>query len=475
VLSSLAVQSLLDPNWKVKKPLYGSLAAALRSAVVTGEIASGQRLPSERSLAEALGVSRATVVATYELLRSDGLVVSRTGSGTFVVPRAAAGGSLRMHDMVESPLGDRRRLALALEPINFSLSRPRPLSDLMRLALAESGPMISGLAESIEYAPQGLPELRDEVAGSFTARGLPTTGDQIIITAGAQQAIGLVAELFVKSGDVVMFESPTYLGALDAIRGKGARQVAVQASAGLDIEQADKVARRARPALFFVMPTCHSITGRVMGVEERELLAALSLELQMPLIEDDIFAELTFDRDPAPPIAAYAEDAPIFTVGSTSKLLWNGLRVGWLRAPHAMVKRLCRLKGAADLGTSLVGQAVALQLIRRRQEVAGWRREEMHKCLDQASELLKGALPDWTWQRPEGGRSLWLGLPHGSAVAFVRAAARHGVTVFPGPVFSPDTANDDHLRMMYVHPERVLGEGILRLARAWSEYASNGG
>jgi DNA-binding transcriptional MocR family regulator len=474
VLSPVVVKSFLDPNWKVKKPLYGGLASALRAAVVTGEIAGGQRLPSERSLAEALGISRATVIATYECLRTDGLVVSRTGSGTYVAPRVAAGGRLNMLDMVEGPRG-RRPPKRVPEPINLSLSQPQPVSDLLRSAVSSSESMISHLGETIEYATQGLSELRGEIAASFTERGLPTAADQILITTGAQQAIGLVAELFVEPGDVAMFESPTYLGALDAIRGRGARQVAVPASSGLDVELAERVARRARPALFFVMPTCHSITGRVMGAAERERLAALSLQLQLPLIEDDIFAGMAFADEPGPPIAAYAEDAPIFTVGSTSKLVWHGLRVGWLRAPEAMVARLIRLKGAADLGTSLVAQAIALQLMRRRKEVARERREEMRQCLDQASDLLEGALSDWSWRRPEGGRSLWLRLPKGSATAFAKVAARHGVTVVPGPSFSPDMANDDHLRMMYVQPEETLGRGAARLSRAWSTYSWSAG
>ena len=468
-VSTTEIRALLSEDWRHDRPLYRRLAQVLRAAVASGEISPGTRLPAERDLADAVEVSRSTIVNAYDLLRADGWLVSRTGSGTFVVDRGNGAPALRMRDMVDSvPSARGAHISTTSEIINLSISRPEPLDELLRQAILYSADAVPRIADHVEYATQGLPELREVIAESFTARGLPTSAGQILITTGAQQAVALISQLFVAPGDAVMLESPTYLGAIDTLRERNAQLVAVPASdAAVDVDHFITVARRTSPALMFVMPTCHTITGSVLGAEDRKRLALLSLEMQVPLIEDDIFSGLTFEPEPAPPVAAYAEDAPIFTVGSTSKLYWNGLRLGWLRAPEAMITRLARLKGTVDLGTSLITQLVALRLLRHRESVTRQRREEMQDRWATAQTLLRRTLPDWSWREPCGGRSLWLKLPWGAATEFAPVALRQGVVVIPGPLLSPDGRNNDRIRVMYVQRERVLREGIERLGLAW--------
>lgn len=475
-VSTTEIRGLLSEDWRHDRPLYRGLAQALRAAVASGEISAGTRLPAERDLAAAVDVSRSTIVSAYDLLRADGWLVSRTGSGTFVVDRRSGAPALRMRDMVDvvpslrgAPIGP------TSETINLSISRPEPLDELLREAILYSAEAVPRIADHVEYATQGLPELREAIAESFTARGLITSPGQILITTGAQQALGLISQVFVSPGDTVMLESPTYLGAMDTLRERGAQLLAVPASdAAVDVDQFITVARRTPPALMFVMPTCHTITGSILGADERERLALFSLEMQAPLIEDDIFSGLTFEPDRAPPVAAYAEDAPIFTIGSTSKLYWNGLRLGWLRAPEAMITRLARLKGTVDLGTSLVTQLVALRLLQHRDAVMRQRREEMRDRWATTETLLRRTLPDWSWREPRGGRSLWLKLPGGAATEFGNVALRQGLVVIPGPLLSPDGRNNDRIRIMYVQREKVLREGIERLGLAWEAFRGLG-
>jgi DNA-binding transcriptional MocR family regulator len=468
-VSTTEIRELLSEDWRRDRPLYRGLAQALRAAVASGEISAGTRLPAERDLAAAVAVSRSTIVSAYDLLRADGWLISRTGSGTFVVDRSGSAPALRMRDMVDiEPSAGGARISPTSEIINLSISRPEPLDELLREAIRYSADAVPRIADHVEYATQGLPELRGVIAESFTARGLTTSARQILVTTGAQQALGLISQLFVSPGDTVILESPTYLGAIDTLRERRARLVAVPASdAAVDVDHFITVARRRPPALMFVMPTCHTITGSILGAAERERLALLSLEMQVPLIEDDIFSGLTFEPETAPPAAAYAEDAPIFTVGSTSKLYWNGLRLGWLRAPEAMVTRLARLKGTVDLGTSLITQLVALRLLQHRESVMRQRRKEMRDRWATAQTLLRRTLPDWSWREPRGGRSLWLKLPWGTATEFGQVALRQGLVVIPGPLLSPDGRNNDRIRVMYVQRENVLREGIERLGLAW--------
>jgi DNA-binding transcriptional MocR family regulator len=461
--------ALMAPDWRSRRPLYRALAATLRGAISSGELAADERLPSERELAKILSVSRSTVVSCYDALRAGGWVSSRSGSGTFVTARTGMRPPLRMHEMVatESP----RSAPLGSELVNFSISKPRTLSEMLSVAIAESAEQMPDLTASVEYAPQGLPALREAIAEQISRRGLPTSPGQVIVTSGAQQAISLVAHLFVDAGDFALVESPTYLGCLDVLRARRARLVALPASGAFDSEAAAALTRRARPSLAFFMPNCHTVTGAAIGAEDRARLARISLEMQLPLVEDDIFAGMVIAGEEAPPIAAFAEDAPVFTVGSLSKLIWNGMRIGWLRAPEAMVTRLVRMKSTTDMGTSLISQAVALNLMRRSETIVRLRRHETIAARSHASDLLHAALPEWSWEPPSGGRSLWLRLPAGSATAFAQVAGRHGVIVVPGPALSPDAANDDHLRMMFLQPKSILQAGIERLAIAWADYA----
>jgi DNA-binding transcriptional MocR family regulator len=455
------------------EPRYASLAAAVEDAISSGVLADGAKLPAERDLVAALRLSRTTVSRAYARLEQGGWLERRVGSGTFARRPDPQAGRVWLRDVIDG--APRRRGARRTGMINLTSSRPFVLGAGLRDALGRSAEAVEAVAEQLQYATQGLPELRETVAAAYTARGLPTTAEQVLITSGAQQALGLVLQLYVRPDDPVAVESPTYHGALDALRVRQARPVAIDADPATVADQLAAVAEHVPLRAAYLMTTCHAVTGRVVGAAQRRALAELSLERQLPLIEDDILAGLTFAEGPAtaepPPVAAYAEDAPIFTIGSTSKLVWNGLRVGWLRAPEALLVRLARLKGTADLGTSLVAQLVAGQLLVHADDLARRRREENAAAFAHAATLLERHLPAWRWTPPEGGRSLWVRLPEdgpdGPAVA--QAAVRHGVSVIAGPTFAADGRHRHRLRLMPVRPPDRLAEGVARLSAAWDE------
>lgn len=470
-IASDAVATLVGPDWKRDRPRYRALAEHLRRAITSGELPVGARLPAERELSNALGISRSTVIGAYGLLRESGRLVGRTGSGSYIAAPRPSERPAQLRDLVGGRSPDGNGGHAAGSAINLSVSHPAPLEAELKSAIAAAAEAVGPLSGSVEYAPQGLPELRAVLADAFTRRGLPTTARQILVTNGAQQAIALVAQLYLGPGDAAVLESPSYLGAIDTFRTRGARLVALPGNtAELDPAEAEALIRRVNPGLAFLMPSCHTVTGAVTPADTRLRMAELSEELQLPVIDDDTFVGLTFDGDAVPPMAAYAEDAPIFTIGSTSKLFWNGLRVGWLRAPEAVVNRLARLKSGVDLCTSLVPQLVTLHLLERAEEIGAMRRAEIRDRLELAGRLLAGALPDWSWRPPRGGRSLWIQLPGGSAAEFVQTAQRHGVWAVPGGTLAPDGAHRDRLRVLFVQPPEMLTEGIQRLAMAWAAH-----
>jgi DNA-binding transcriptional MocR family regulator len=219
------------------------------------------------------------------------------------------------------------------------------------------------------------------------------------------------------------------------------------------------------------MPSFHNPTGVALSEPRRRRLADVCAETGVPVIEDNALEHNRLDLDPPPPIAAFAPpDAPVLTVGSFSKLAWGGLRLGWMRGPEALVDRIAQRKVVADLGTPLLDQAVGVRLLEHVDRLRADRQAELRANLVLVGARLRERLPDWAWETPQGGPSLWVRLPVGSASSFAQAALRHGVEVVGGDAMSPTGGHDQYLRFPFTGPAAVLEEIIDRLAEAWSAY-----
>lgn len=452
-------------------PVYRRLANGMRSAVLRGDLAPGSRVPAERNLARLLAVSRTTVVSAYEVLRQEGWLESRQGSGTMVraaprrSERAAEPPSFRRHPVYRSLI---EGSGGTIEFLGAHLSGSGAIPDEI-VSLKEG---IARLARGHGYLPAGLPELRRGIAKRLDARGLPTREDQVLVTSGAQQAIGLVASLFLQRGDAVALESPTYLGAMDLFTNAGAHLVPVPVGdRGVSAEVLRDVVKRASPRLVYLVPTFHNPTGLLVPEATRRAIARIADESGVPIVEDDALADLTLGPEPPPPIAAFSRDGPVVTVGSLSKVLWGGLRIGWIRAPEPILARLTRLKILTDLGSSILSQLAAVELLARIEAIRRARRREVRAKYGRMARLLKSLLPSWSWTPPAGGLTLWVKLPHGDATGFAQVALRHGVAVVPGPLASPDSSGTDRLRLPFVHEPDTMAEGMQRLARAWRAYS----
>jgi DNA-binding transcriptional MocR family regulator len=465
--------------WPGRGSLYRRLAEALRAAIHRGDLAPGMRLPAERLLAETARVGRSTVVAAYELLREDGLVERRQGSGTHVlagaVPRASRDREVELSRALQGNMLFRGIIDGAGVGIDFLGAHPTGTALLNPELAAAASEELLGAATGHGYFPGGYPPLRRTVAEYFERSGLPTTERQILITNGAQQALSLAAAFFLQRGDVAVLENPTYAGAIDAANAAGGRIVPLPVSFdGARVDVLRDLLAGASPKLVYLNPAFHNPTGTVMPEAARDEVAHLAARHQVAMIDDRVVADVALEGDPVPALAVHAPDAPILTVGSMSKLFWGGLRVGWIRAPEPIVTRITRFKAVLDLGASLPGQVIATHLLRRIDDARHERRREMSVRLDLACDLLGDLLPAWSWTRPKGGLVLWIRLPFGSAREFASLAGRQGVAVLPGPVTSPDMGFDDHLRLTFARDPQVLRDGIRRLASAWDGYAPGG-
>ncbi|MGC0417637.1 PLP-dependent aminotransferase family protein [Embleya sp. AB8] len=462
-----------DGEGKGEGALYRRLAAATTRLIADGALPAGARLPAERPLARALAVSRATVVSAYDALRAAGLVESRRGSGSSVarrpeLPAAAGDGRVRggqatalLQRMVSGP-GEVISLGHAADAGGPDLAGA--LLDLVREDLP-------GLLRDTGYHPAGLPTLRAAIAARYTEQGLPTEPAQVLVTTGATQAIALATGLFVRPGAGVAVESPSWPGCLDTFRAAGARLVAV----GLDDEgiRIDLLARafaEHRPALLFVMPTYHNPTGRLMSASRRRRVAALAAEYGVTVLEDSAHAAATAPGEVPAPIAAHAASGMVLTVGSLSKAVWSGLRIGWLRAPSSTVESLARIKARTDLSTPLLDQALAARLLPGLPALGAARSALARHRLGTLERLLANRLPSWRVHPPAGGSVLWVELPPGTdARVYAQVALRHGVEVVPGAAMDATGAHDHFVRIPFAFDDDVLHRIAERLAAAWRE------
>ncbi|MCG2798325.1 MAG: PLP-dependent aminotransferase family protein [Cellulomonas sp.] len=460
-VSSARLADLLE-GWRGEGPAYSALAGGLRAAVLAGALPTRTRLPSERDLAAALGLSRTTVSATYDLLRTEGFLISRQGSGTITALPAGASRSPRFTDLPDAHLLDLTKAAP---------SAPPELANACALAVDDLRHHLGG--HGLE--PLGLPVLRAAVAQWYIERGIPTDPEQILITTGAQQAINLLINLAARRGDRVVVEHPTYPNAIDVVTAAGARPVPVPVGEhGVDVDLLLATVRASDPRVVYLVPDHHNPTGSVLAEQHRDRLRHGVTASGALLVVDEVFADLTLGAQLPPSLLGDGTGSQVAGIGSASKSFWSGLRVGWVRASREVIARLTTQRARADISSSVLDQLVVARLMQVRTGLLARRREELRDRRDRLVAQLGELLPDWTTPVPAGGLSLWidLGAPVSSALA--RTGRAHGVHLVPGTAFGVDGSFDDRLRLTFAEPEEVLDEAVRRIAAAWSALERSG-
>ena len=375
-----------------------------------------------------------------------------------------------------SPVRDILAVTARPEVINFAGGLPAPeLFDAEGIAAAYQAVLAEAPARALQYSTtEGEPALRDALAARSTVRGLPTGTDDLLVTTGSQQALSLLATALLEPGDTVLVESPCYLAALQAFGFAGARIVPVPGDEhGVDPVALEELVVRERPKLLYTVPTFQNPTGRTLPAERRAAVAAVAARRGLWIVEDDPYGELRYDGDRVPWIAAHpgAEDRTVL-LGSFSKVMAPGLRLGWLRAPGELRRACAVAKQAADLHTPTVNQLAAARYLADNDldahvaRVAGVYRDRRDAMLSG----LAGALPEGSvWNRPEGGMFLWARLPEPyDTTALLPQVVRQNVAYVPGAPFYAGTPDRTTLRLCFVTqtPEEI-GEGLRRLGEGF--------
>jgi 2-aminoadipate transaminase len=485
---------LIHLDRKNGDPLYTQIANYVRRLIETDVLKAGVKLPATRELAVDLGVDRTTIVAAYDELVAQGFATAHVGQGTFVAVHAPRGPQHQAASAAaESPPGDinwqqcfsrAARISADWRPpdvsgygareVMISFAGGMPDSSLfpidafrqvMHEVLRTEGQAL------LQYSPaSGYPPLRRYLADYLVRKGIVVTEADILIVNGSQQGLDLVARTLLDPGDRVVVEGPSYPGALQIFRAYQSEVLTVPVGDdGIRRDLVEGLLHRLAPKCLYVMPTFQNPTGATVSLEGRRELLAIAAKAQVPIIEDDFHNELRYDGTPVIPLRGLDRKGLVIAVGTFSKILFPGLRVGWIVAPPEVMERLIVAKRVSDFHTSALIQAAIYHFCRRRllDRHMERMRLEYRRRRDTLLEALHQHCPAHvTWTHPQGGFSLLLTLPPGlDTQSLLPEAASAGVLYTPGRLFYADGGGRNQLRLSFSEiPAEQIAEGVQRLS-----------
>lgn len=442
-------------------PLYESLAAQLRERIHAGTLADGARVPSVRALSRQAGVSVGTVVQAYQQLEAQGVIVARPQSGYYVrasqlpgIERPRSRATPRPRPLSKNLLD--QVLALYTRDDLVALHVAIPSSDLLpttRIA-ALSRELLKRMPDRLYgyVHAAGLPALRESVAARLRGAGVEVEADDVVITAGALEAITLSLQALTRPGDAVLVESPAYYGLLQAIAARGLKVVEVPSCCedGPDLECALKALASQPIRAAVLIPSFSNPSGALMSADSRRLLAQACARHGVPVIEDDVYGELSFDGSRPMPMMAYDRADNVVLCGSASKIIGPGLRVGWAVSPRWR-EDLLRAKAYTSIAVTTLSQHVCAELLAGANLERPLRRlrGEIAANVGRFRSVIARHWPAGTCSsQPRGGFVLWVRLPGGGdGQTLFERAAQAGIGIVPGSAFSAGGAHRDCVRL----------------------------
>lgn len=430
------------------------------SRISTGDFPAGMKCPSQRMLAKKFNVNRSTINSAFEELKADGLLETRIGAGTYIStnpwPQFLAQPKWQQHidASVHKP---------SMETIQM-INEYEQKDEIIRLGtgelaiellptemLQQSLQQLVLLSRAMGYSePQGSLQLRQTLCSHLKKRGIETTPQNLLITSGALQAFQLIAQGLLERGSVVFQQKASYLNSINPFQSAGMQMASVNNDEQL-YSTMQKM-KRNRQGIYYAIPTLDNPTGRNWTMEEKEAVYNACKTLSIPIVEDDIYSDLLFD-DVSTPMKAMDESGHILYVGSISKSMSPGLRVGWVVGPESVIKRLADIKMQTDYGSSALSQAVVNHwLISDLYEDHTKKlRLQLKERADFMEQLLEKHFKEFaTWQSPSGGFYIWLQFskPIITKQLFLELVAQK-ILINPGYIYEPN--NFHYLRLSYAY------------------------
>ncbi|MGY5766080.1 aminotransferase-like domain-containing protein [Brachybacterium sp. DNPG3] len=448
------------------------LTARLVALATEGRLAPGMRLPSERRLAEQLGLSRGTVVRALDAARDRGVLASRQGSGRVVL--APPGRSRPVESLTartqSPPAGTVDLRATVLPP------HPR----LQEVAEAAVGDLVDDAAWGSVPA-DGLPELVEAICAHYARRGLPTEPEQVLVTTGAVSGLHLALRAVTSPGARVGTENPGYPNTARVIAAARRRPVPLDVADAHGEVLVRAVGSGALDAAVLT-PDFHNPGGRLLGAADRSRLLRAAASTGTPLLIDETLTGMAWRPGILPPAPVAGSGARTVLVGSVSKSLWAGLRIGWIRTAPEIADAISRIRLGVDLGAPPLEQRIAARLLSApdpdvdvdddagRSPAVPAHRAHIAASYEVAAGILRERLPHWEWREPDGGLSIWATGTRRPAAELVEEAGRRGVALSPGALFSPSGTGWPHaLRIPFSGRADELRRGLEVLAEIEAE------
>ena len=467
---------------QAKQPIYLQIRDRIQQLIHSGGLPSGAQLPSIRSLAQTVKVNKLTVLEAYSILEAEGLVQAKRGSGYFINPPELrvpapqnplppASFNPTQEVVIPSSGGNSfPEIYYATlnshswpDTIDFSRGEPRPfgVEDLRRIA--RRAMKDSDLFFQRTH-PKGDLSLRGQISQILIQQGLETNADNLIVTSGSMQALSLLAEHFISPGDWVVVEAPTYHGFLSVLQQRGAQIIGIPMTPeGINLALLAQYLQSHRPKIIYTISTLHNPTGITTSADHRRQLLALAEQFDCIIIEDNAYEPLSFEATP-PPIKAFDTQDRVIYVGTFSKTLMLGLRVGYMAITGEQNKALTERKLLHDFHISNASQAIVKEYLssghyrRRLEKLKSLHRDRRDYMV---SALIRHLPEGVTWTVPEGGTFLWIQLPDQLLVTDISTAlAEQKVLAASGAAFFPNQQGYPALRLNFSLPPEETEKGI---------------
>ncbi len=484
---------LMQVDKQADRPAYQQIIDEVTSRVEAGRLQAGTALPSSRTLAKKLGVHRSTVFRAYQELLALGYIESRPGSYTTIRDRAklvagdrkhngglidwdehATTGANTVHTIYTETTPDPEPVG-GDDVIALSRLSPDPRLfpvDMFRKCLNRA--MVNQGEKLLLYGDrQGWPPLREFIADRMSLHGTTVEPDEVFITNGSQQALDLLFKLMIKPGAGVVVEAPTYAHVIPLMRMYEAElQPIPMTPSGMDMERLEEHLETNKPAFIYTIPNFQNPTGITTTQPVRERMLKLAERYRIPLIEDGFDEEMKYFGKTVLPIKSMDRHQVVLYLGTFSKVLFPGVRIGWIIADRECIQRLVAIRRYSDLSGISAIQAGIEDFCRH--GYYDLHIKKMHRAfrkrMQTALDSMQRYMPEGvTWTEPDGGYLIWVGLSkaYGDERAFVKHLMDHGVAVSPGEhhYFSQPSRKHFRISIAYLDEEQIE-EGVRRLAKA---------
>lgn len=472
-------------DWRPNRPsnisLHQQIVDWMKQQITQGEWPVATKLPAQRSLADSFGVNRSTIITAMDELIADGLLETRVGSGTFV-------SNSTWNVLVSSKKPDwKNYVRNGLHEPNLKtiqdINQHETDSAIIRLGTGELSPTLLPTkkiekslqsttfdALSLGYSePKGDKRLRQSISVYLETKGINASPGSLMIVSGGLQALQLISVGLLQKGSMVLHESPSYLNSVHPFQSAGMHLVGLSKQGRESIPtQIKRINGRKKASLFYTVPTFNNPTNTTWTKEERLNLLSTCKKEQIPIIEDDVYSDLWFEKRPPLPIKSLDTDGLVLHIGSMSKTLSPGLRIGWIAGPITVIERLADIKMQMDYGSSALSQHLVAEWLESGQYTKHleWLRHQLIVRRDFTLSLLNQYFKGLAeWQIPQGGFYIWVKLckPIVNQNLF-KQAIKENLLLNPGYIYEPN--NNTHLRLSYSYAsEEQLAYGIQTLSK----------